>query len=169
MIGAHTSLWVSVLTVSMAIIAGTFLGLLAGFLRDYPDITLELVVDYGFTNVVEQRFDAGIRLGEAISNAMDSVNRELQAYKAEQVLAGAANLAAAGDGRQPGRYLRAIYAHIQAELAEVYRDIDTTPHNDSKAERMRERYEVKVDEHRRNLRWAIADLLGRPRTTVELI
>ena len=109
------------------------------------------------------------RLGEAISNAMDSVNRELQAYKAEQVLAGAANLAAAGDGRQPGRYLRAIYAHIQAELAEVYRDIDTTPHNDSKAERMRERYEVKVDEHRRNLRWAIADLLGRPRTTVELI
>ena len=44
------------------------------------------------------------RLGEAISNAMDSVNRELQAYKAEQVLAGAANLAAAGDGRQPGRY-----------------------------------------------------------------
>ena len=68
-----------------------------------------------------------------------------------------------------GRYLRAIYAHIQAELAEVYRDIDTTPHNDSKAERMRERYEVKVDEHRRNLRWAIADLLGRPRTTVELI
>lgn len=109
------------------------------------------------------------RLGEAIGNAMDSVNRELQAYKAEQVLAGAANLAAAGDGRQPGRYLRAIYAHIQAELAEVYRDIDTTPHNDSKAERMRERYEVKVDEHRRNLRWAIADLLGRPRTTVELI
>ena len=109
------------------------------------------------------------RLGEAISNAMDSVNRELQAYKAKQVLAGAANLAAAGDGRQPGRYLRAIYAHIQAELAEVYRDIDTTPHNDSKAERMRERYEVKVDEHRRNLRWAIADLLSRPRTTVELI
>ena len=109
------------------------------------------------------------RLGEAIGNAMDSVNRELQAYKAAQLLAGAANLAAAGDGRQPGRYLRAIYAHIQAELAEVYRDIDTTPHNDSKAERMRERYEVKVDEHRRNLRWAIADLLGRPRTTVELI
>lgn len=109
------------------------------------------------------------RLGEAISNAMDSVNRELQAYKAAQLLAGAANLAAAGDGRQPGRYLRAIYAHIQAELAEVYRDIDTTPHNDSKAERMRERYEVKVDEHRRNLRWAIADLLSRPRITVELI
>ncbi|MCA1860567.1 LysR family transcriptional regulator [Janthinobacterium sp. HSC-3S05] len=47
--------------------------MLAGFLRDYPDITLELVVDYGFTNVVEQRFDAGIRLGEAISKDMIAV------------------------------------------------------------------------------------------------
>jgi DNA-binding transcriptional LysR family regulator len=46
---------------------------LATFLADYPDITLELVVDYGFTNVVEQRFDAGIRLGEAISKDMIAV------------------------------------------------------------------------------------------------
>lgn len=44
--------------------------MLAGFLRKYPDITLEFYVDYGFTNVVEERFDAGIRLGEAISQDM---------------------------------------------------------------------------------------------------
>lgn len=44
--------------------------MLTGFLKDYPDITLELYVDYGFTNVVEERFDAGIRLGEAISKDM---------------------------------------------------------------------------------------------------
>src|SRR3546814_866846 len=44
--------------------------MLAGFLKDYPDITLEFYVDYGFTNVVEERFDAGIRLGEAISKDM---------------------------------------------------------------------------------------------------
>jgi len=44
--------------------------MLAGFLKDYPDITLELYVDYGFTNVVEERFDAGIRLGEAVSKDM---------------------------------------------------------------------------------------------------
>ena len=43
---------------------------LADFLKTYPDITLELFVDYGFTNVVEERFDAGIRLGEAISKDM---------------------------------------------------------------------------------------------------
>ena len=109
------------------------------------------------------------RLGEAISNAMDSVNRELQAYKAEQVLAGAANLAAAGDGRQPGRYLRAIYAHVQADLAEAYRDIDTTPSGEGKAERVREKIEAKIEEHRRTMRWALSDLLAIPRTSVELI
>ena len=46
---------------------------LAGFLAEYPDITLEVYVDYGFTNVVEQRFDAGIRLGEALSKDMIAV------------------------------------------------------------------------------------------------
>lgn len=46
---------------------------LASFLKSYPDITLELFVDYGFTNIVEERFDAGIRLGEAISKDMIAV------------------------------------------------------------------------------------------------
>lgn len=46
---------------------------LASFLQNYPDITLELFVDYGFTNIVEERFDAGIRLGEAISKDMIAV------------------------------------------------------------------------------------------------
>lgn len=47
--------------------------MLADFLKTYPDITLEFYVDYGFTNVVEQRFDAGIRLGESISKDMIAV------------------------------------------------------------------------------------------------
>ena len=47
--------------------------MLAGFLKNYPDITLEFFVDYGFTNIVEERFDAGIRLGEAISKDMIAV------------------------------------------------------------------------------------------------
>jgi len=47
--------------------------MLATFLKNYPDINLELYVDYGFVNVIEQRFDAGIRLGEAISNDMIAV------------------------------------------------------------------------------------------------
>ncbi len=47
--------------------------MLASFLRDYPEIKLELYVDYGFTNLVEERFDAGIRLGESISKDMIAV------------------------------------------------------------------------------------------------
>ena len=39
---------------------------LAQFLENFPDVTIELYVDYGFTNVVTDRFDAGIRLGESI-------------------------------------------------------------------------------------------------------
>ena len=45
MIGAHTSLWVSVLTVTLAITAGTVLGLLAGFLRGWVDRGLMMVND----------------------------------------------------------------------------------------------------------------------------
>lgn len=46
---------------------------LAAFIEQYPEVRLELYVDYGFTNVVEERFDAGIRLGEAISQDMIAV------------------------------------------------------------------------------------------------
>lgn len=42
-------------------------------LKQYPDIKLELCVDYGFTDIVERRFDAGVRFGEAISNDMIAI------------------------------------------------------------------------------------------------
>ncbi|MNU42791.1 Glutathione transport system permease protein GsiD [compost metagenome] len=45
MIGAHTSLWISWLTVSLAVIAGTFLGLLAGFMRGWVDRILMMIND----------------------------------------------------------------------------------------------------------------------------
>ena len=46
---------------------------LKAFLRDYPDIGVELIVDNGFTNIVERQFDAGVRLGEAIARDMVAV------------------------------------------------------------------------------------------------
>lgn len=46
---------------------------LKGVLENYPDINLELYVDYGFTDIVEHRFDAGVRFGEAVSNDMIAV------------------------------------------------------------------------------------------------
>ncbi|EPL4466674.1 LysR family transcriptional regulator [Proteus mirabilis] len=43
------------------------------FLQKYPDITVEIYVDYGFTNIVEERFDAGIRIGDDINKDMIAV------------------------------------------------------------------------------------------------
>lgn len=50
-----------------------FRPVLRPFLREYPDISVELFIDNGFTNIVEQRFDAGVRLGEALSKDMIAV------------------------------------------------------------------------------------------------
>ncbi|MCD5996688.1 LysR family transcriptional regulator [Pseudomonas sp. CDFA 602] len=47
--------------------------MLADFLAQYPDIQVEVCIDYGFTNIVSERFDAGIRLGESISKDMIAV------------------------------------------------------------------------------------------------
>ncbi len=38
---------------------------LAKLLPDYPDISVEIINDYGLTDIVADRFDAGIRLGRA--------------------------------------------------------------------------------------------------------
>lgn len=43
---------------------------LSAFLRNFPDVTVELIVDNGFTNIVERQFDAGVRLGEAVARDM---------------------------------------------------------------------------------------------------
>ncbi|WP_286881750.1 LysR family transcriptional regulator, partial [Pantoea sp. UBA5037] len=47
--------------------------MLPAFLEKYPDISVEISIDYGFTNIVSERFDAGIRLGESISKDMIAV------------------------------------------------------------------------------------------------
>lgn len=54
--------------------ARTVLGpALARLLSDYPEISLEVIVDYGLTNVVAERFDAGIRLGNQVEKDMIAV------------------------------------------------------------------------------------------------
>lgn len=39
-------------------------------LRDYPDIHVELILDSTFRNIVEEGFDAGVRLGESVEKDM---------------------------------------------------------------------------------------------------
>lgn len=42
-------------------------------LGDYPDVCVELYSDNGLKNIVEERFDAGVRLGESIDRDMIAV------------------------------------------------------------------------------------------------
>jgi DNA-binding transcriptional LysR family regulator len=46
---------------------------LAKLLREYPDIRVEIVIDYGLTDIVAERYDAGVRLGEQVAKDMIAV------------------------------------------------------------------------------------------------
>ncbi|MCJ2059771.1 LysR family transcriptional regulator [Methylobacterium sp. J-048] len=46
---------------------------LAKLLPDYPDIKVEITNDYGLTDIVADRFDAGVRLGEQVAKDMIGV------------------------------------------------------------------------------------------------
>jgi len=46
---------------------------LAKLLHDYPDIKVEITSDYGLTDIVTQRYDAGVRSGEQVAKDMIAV------------------------------------------------------------------------------------------------
>jgi DNA-binding transcriptional LysR family regulator len=46
---------------------------LAGLLPHYPDIKVEVIIDYGLTDIVAEHFDAGVRLGEQVAKDMIAV------------------------------------------------------------------------------------------------
>src|ERR1700736_2762824 len=46
---------------------------LAKLLPRYPDIKVELTVDYGLADIVAERYDAGVRLGEQVAKDMIAV------------------------------------------------------------------------------------------------
>ena len=45
----------------------------AKLLPAYPDIHVEIIVDYGLTDIVTERYDAGVRLGEQVAKDMIAV------------------------------------------------------------------------------------------------
>lgn len=133
----------------------------------FPDIDPRKIRD-------QARLDGTVtqaRLHHALLDAMADVNAQLAAYKAQQLLAahGSLELVPGPDLGEERiwliHYRTAILAHVQANLAEQYRQFDTTGHGDKKADPL----EATADQHRRNLAWAIAAITQRPRTTVELI
>lgn len=66
---AGSILITSVEHASLTILAPT----LATLLPDYPDISVEINNDYGLSDIVADRFDAGIRLGEQVAQDMIAV------------------------------------------------------------------------------------------------
>lgn len=102
------------------------------------------------------------RLVEALQNAVWSVIRELAEWATTQRAAYPEKL---NDERLAGLYRRAVYNYAKAELIERYRDFDMTNAGSTRAE---DKLDA-ADDARRNLRWAISDILGRSRVTVEAL
>ncbi|WP_153075789.1 head completion/stabilization protein [Paraburkholderia bonniea] len=118
------------------------------------------------------RFDGTVtheRLRESAIDAISSVNEELAEWRFTH--ADSATLAdvpapkIGGESMQVARYRRAVYSLAHADLTERYRDLDTTKSGGQKAEELEET----ICQSRRNARWALNDLRGIARTTIELI
>lgn len=111
------------------------------------------------------------RLYHAAVEAITSTNRDLREWRLLQQAAGYASLATVpaetiDDERELViLYRRAVYATTAANLRERYRDFDATADGHKTADAL----ETPIDDLRRDARWAIRDLLGVARTTVELI
>jgi DNA-binding transcriptional LysR family regulator len=46
---------------------------LSPMLHKYPEVKIEVIADYGFTDIVAERYDAGVRLGEDVARDMIAV------------------------------------------------------------------------------------------------
>ncbi|MFC3706312.1 LysR family transcriptional regulator [Devosia honganensis] len=56
-----------------SMIEAIFRPMLREFLRAYPDVSVEFVIDNGMVDIVAERFDAGVRMGDSISKDMIAV------------------------------------------------------------------------------------------------
>lgn len=111
------------------------------------------------------------RLRAAILGAIMSVEIDLRAYTAASIAAGHATLADVpapqldGQSVQLIRYNRAIALYAKAELIERHRDFDTTSAGGNQADELT----PSIGELRRDALHAVRDILGKARTTIELI
>ena len=133
----------------------------------FPDLTLDEFR-------VAMKVDAvatSERAMHSLRAAVIEANNRLSKWLTEQVNQGFASI---GDiPAKPGEiadqkkylYLRAVWSLAKANLIERYRDYDTTKSGQDKADALNE----SADDYRRDAAWAINDLVGAPRSTVELI
>lgn len=73
---------------------------LAPLLGDYPEVTLEFDVSYGFRDIVADRFDAGVRIGRTIDK--DMIAMPIGPPLRMAVVASPAYFAAHGKPKTPG-------------------------------------------------------------------
>ena len=135
--------------------------------------------DNWFPDIELAHFRGQMRIRDNVTvdrqrGAIITVGNDLVAWAAARRTAGAASLTTIVDVPNPTiggepvlvhLYRRAVYAYAKADLVERYRDIDTTTAGQRKSEDL----DVSVEELRRDGTWAVRDMLGRTRTTVELI
>lgn len=111
------------------------------------------------------------RIVGALHAALMDVNAQLLGYQLEQQAAGHETAAAVPPkpGQRPGDvtllYLRAVWHLAKADLIDRYRDYDATNDGHDRADAL----EHTANDHRRAAAWAISDIKGVRRTTVELI
>lgn len=141
----------------------------------------EPVVNNGFWPDIEpadfrerHRLDGTItaaRIDGALLAAIATVNRTLRVWQARQVEAGHASIDDVpipiwqAPGVYRGLYQRAIYSMAHANLIERYADFDATNSGRDRAESLAD----PADSYRRDAVWAIAEIEGRPHSTIELI
>ena len=111
------------------------------------------------------------RLTECLALSVSAVEDMLDAWHQQQLALGRDRLVdvpskqIAGESRLVLLYRRAVYAYAQAELIEHYRNYDATGSLDRRADAL----DPTADDCRRNVRYAVRDILGRPRADVELL
>ena len=113
------------------------------------------------------------RLLTAVQEAVATTVAQLDAWaksrkdESHESLAAVPALMIDGESVNVQRFRRAVYCHAKANLIERYSDYDTTGR-----ERRKDQDEAREDQaehHRRDATWAVRDILGVTRLTVELI
>lgn len=111
------------------------------------------------------------RLKNALIDAMFSCNHELKSWQEMQINAGYIKLEQIpaqlvnDTHRLAFLYSRAVYCKAKCNLLERTNDLDTSHTGNKKAKEL----EPQIDDHARDARWAIRDLLGIGHATVELL
>lgn len=122
------------------------------------------------------RLDGAItpqRLLPSVQEAVATTVGILAAWALARQDEGRASLAAVpalqvdGESIHVQRFRRAVYCHAKANLIERYSDYDTTGR--ARKDDQEETRENQAEQYRRDATWAVRDILGTTRVSVELI